>query len=219
MLDLDVVASVVKKSYHDQGDSLVWTGPQWPLWRLLSRFAKKGCFSEFGASSLEKQESAVKQKGPGEEGAAGYCPKILLPKGPKCCSVLSIGVIREICTWNRPLSESEISGWFLVAPSSPGPLCFAAERRTIHKNRCKSWIWRVLENSPFLPGATLWSQKKKIPPLGVFREPTRESVGKWPRSLFLPVQARSCKERSGAGWDQDGPGWPPPRDLDVSETL
>ena len=27
---------------------------------------------------------------------------------------------------------------------------------------------------------------------------------KWPRSLFLPVQARSCKERSGAGWDQDG---------------
>ena len=42
---------------------------------------------------------------------------------------------------------------------------------------------------------------------------------KWPRSLFLPVQARSCKEPSGAGWDQDGPGWPPPRDLDGSETL
>ena len=24
---------------------------------------------------------------------------------------------------------------------------------------------------------------------------------------------------SGAGWDQDRPGWPPPRDLDGSETL
>ena len=31
---------------------------------------------------------------------------------------------------------------------------------------------------------------------------------KWPRSLFRPVQARSWKERSGTGWDQDGPGWP-----------
>ena len=27
------------------------------------------------------------------------------------------------------------------------------------------------------------------------------------------------EERSGPGWDQDGPGWPPPRDLDGSETL
>ena len=35
-----------------------------------------------------------------------------------------------------------------------------------------------------------------------------------PRSLFRPVQARSSKERSGPGWDQDGPGWPPPQDLD-----
>ena len=37
---------------------------------------------------------------------------------------------------------------------------------------------------------------------------------KWPRSLFRPVQARSWKERSGAGWDQA-----PPRDLDGSEML
>ena len=33
------------------------------------------------------------------------------------------------------------------------------------------------------------------------------------------VSARSWKERSGAGWDQDGPGWPPPRDLDGPEIL
>ena len=30
-----------------------------------------------------------------------------------------------------------------------------------------------------------------------------------------PIQ----KERSGPGWDQDGPGWPPPRDLDGPEML
>ena len=27
------------------------------------------------------------------------------------------------------------------------------------------------------------------------------------------------EERSGPGWDQDGPGWPPPRELDGSEML
>ena len=53
----------------------------------------------------------------------------------------------------------------------------------------------------------------------LFFEMFAVTVRKWPRSLFLPVQAWSCKERSGAGWDQDGPGWPPPRDLDGSETL
>ena len=51
------------------------------------------------------------------------------------------------------------------------------------------------------------------------KERGNNNTVEWPRSLFLPVQARSCKERSGAGWDQDGPGWPPPRDLDGSETL
>ena len=45
------------------------------------------------------------------------------------------------------------------------------------------------------------------------------SSRKWPRSLFRPVQPQSWKERSGAGWDQDGPGWPPPRDLGGSEIL
>ena len=54
-------------------------------------------------------------------------------------------------------------------------------------------------------------------PLGV--HPSTEIDRKWPRSLFPPVQARSWKERSGPGWDQDGPGWPPPRDLDGSEML
>ena len=42
---------------------------------------------------------------------------------------------------------------------------------------------------------------------------------KWPRSLFRPIPPRSWKEPSGPGWDEDGPGWPSPRDLDGSETL
>ena len=42
---------------------------------------------------------------------------------------------------------------------------------------------------------------------GIFRRPRNTNQNrKWPRSLFR----RSSKERSGAGWDQDGPGWPPP---------
>ena len=48
-----------------------------------------------------------KQKGAGEEGAAGYCPEILLPKSAKwvLCSLLRSH--REICTRNRPLSEKK----------------------------------------------------------------------------------------------------------------
>ena len=42
-----------------------------------------------------------------------------------------------------------------------------------------------------------------------------EEYRKWPKSLFWPVQARSWKERSEAGWDQDRPGWP----ADGSETM
>ena len=93
------------------------------------------------------------------------------------------------------------------------------QRRKIHpKNppKTKKFIWTSFaEQIPL--GSWLVSQES--------RESSRELfenvrvTRKWPRSLFLPVQARSCKERPGAGWDQDGPGWPPPRDLDGSETL
>ena len=36
---------------------------------------------------------------------------------------------------------------------------------------------------------------------------------------FFWVQTQSWKERTGPAWDQHGPGWPPPRYLDGSETL
>ena len=79
---------------------LLW--PRWweklfDLWHLGRRGQecpqgiRTKTFMLCGLSSLTSFSS--KTKGPGEEGAAGYCPKILLPKGPKWCSVLSIGVI------------------------------------------------------------------------------------------------------------------------------
>ena len=39
------------------------------------------------------------------------------------------------------------------------------------------------------------------------------------KSLFCPFRPDPVRNALGAGWDQDGPGWPPPRDLDGSETL
>ena len=43
-----------------------------------------------------------KPKGPGEQGAAGYCPKLLLLKRTKM-----VLCHREICTRNRPVSETK----------------------------------------------------------------------------------------------------------------
>ena len=63
-----------------------------------SRFARKPFQQGISDSHSLLEFSEVissKTKGPGEEGAAGYCPKILLPpkKKPKWCSALSIRVI------------------------------------------------------------------------------------------------------------------------------
>ena len=42
-----------------------------------------------------------------------------------------------------------------------------------------------------------------------FRPNGRAKSQTSPRSLFLSIQPSSWKERSGPGWDQDGPSWPP----------
>ena len=65
--------------------------------------------------------SAVNKRGPGEEGAAGYCLKILLAKGAKMVFCSFHRSHREICTRNRPLSETKFLDDFWGAPSSPGP--------------------------------------------------------------------------------------------------
>ena len=78
----------------------------------------------------------------------------------------------------------------------------------------------VLFRFCFLPFSSVpFSEKNGETPFArpLLRNP--DFPRKWPRSLFRPVQARSWKERPGPGWDQDGPGWPPPRDLDGSEML
>ena len=53
-----------------------------------------GIIARIAPVSEDIARISSKPKGPGEQGAAGYCPKILLAKkGQKWCSVPSIGVI------------------------------------------------------------------------------------------------------------------------------
>ena len=79
-------------------------------------------------------------------------------------------------------------------------------------------LWRLLRD--FGPGGAGDSCKGGgLQARAPSRPPKKVYTRKWPRSLFRPVQARSWKEKSPAGWDQDGPGWPPPGDLDGSEML
>ena len=61
-----------------------------------------------------------KTKGPGEEGAAGYCPKILLPTRAKMVLCSFHRSHRGICSRNRPLSETKFLDDFW------GPLPLAA---------------------------------------------------------------------------------------------
>ena len=64
--------------------------------------------------------ASSKTKGPGEQRAAGYCPKILLLKRAKMVLCPFHRSHREICTQNRPVSETKFLDDFL-GPLSPGP--------------------------------------------------------------------------------------------------
>ena len=68
-----------------------------------------------------------KQKGPGEEGAAGYCPKILLPKRATMvlCSFLWSHT-GKFALENRPLSETKFLDDFW-GPFLSRPLWFTAD--------------------------------------------------------------------------------------------
>ena len=75
---------------------------------------------EYPGTTFEQKKSlqaSSETKGPGEEGAARYCPKILHPKRAKMVLCSFHRSHREIRTRNRPFSETK----FLGAPSSPGP--------------------------------------------------------------------------------------------------
>ena len=67
-----------------------------------------------------------KIKGPGEAGAARYCPKILLPKRAKIVLCSFRRSHREICTRNRLLSETKFPDDFW-GPLLSRPLLFTAE--------------------------------------------------------------------------------------------
>ena len=67
-----------------------------------------------------------KAKGPGEQGAAGYFPKILLLKGPKWYSVPSIGVIGTSALEIDQFLRRNV--WMISGgPFLSRPLCFTAD--------------------------------------------------------------------------------------------
>ena len=71
-----------------------------------------------------------KPKGPGEQGAAGFCPRILLLKRAKTVLCPFHRSHREICTRSRPVSETKFLDDF-CGPFLSRPLCFAADRNYI----------------------------------------------------------------------------------------
>ena len=63
-------------------------------------------------------------KGPGEQGAAGYCPKTLLLRRAKMVLCPFHWSHREICTRNRPISETKFLDDFWWSLSLPAPLLY-----------------------------------------------------------------------------------------------
>ena len=96
-----------------------------------------------------------KPKGPGEQGAAGYCPKILLLKRAKMVVLPFHRSHRQICTWNRPVSETMISaGPFL---SRPPPEYFNPG------SKISILVWRFQSQRFYLrgpPGVQRWARSK-----------------------------------------------------------
>ena len=81
-----------------------------------------------------------KTKGPGEQGAAGYCPKILLPKRAKmvfCSLHRSHG---EICTRNVPLSETKFLDDFWGPLSLPAPLFTVDSQHLEARPELQDWL-------------------------------------------------------------------------------
>ena len=78
------------------------------------------------ASVAVKPLISSKPKGPGEEGAAAYCPKILLPKRAKMLLCSFYRSYREICTRNRPLSETKFLDDFWGPLPLPAPLFYCS---------------------------------------------------------------------------------------------
>ena len=81
--------------------------------------------------------------GPGEEGAARYCAKILLPRRPKWRSALFHRSHTGSCTRSRPLSEKKKFCMISGGPFLSRPLWFTAESWVLgsgnHENHGKPW--------------------------------------------------------------------------------
>ena len=76
------------------------------------------------ARLLERRFLSSKTKGPGEQGAAGYFPKILLLKRAEKVLCPFHRSHREICTRNRLISETKFLDDFWGPLSLPAPLVY-----------------------------------------------------------------------------------------------
>ena len=104
------------------------SAPQWPI-------VNKCCRHLVPSSDFFVQSYALpicgnfwvssKTKRRGEEGAAGYCPKIVLPKKGHFMVLCPFHRShREICTRNRPVSETKFLDDFWGPLSLPAPLSY-----------------------------------------------------------------------------------------------
>ena len=100
----------MQKVLEDYGCGCVWAVPD------QSRDQKKHDSQRRDRILLSNQT----KKGLGEQGAAGYCPKILLLQKAKMVLCPFRRSRREICTRNRPISETNFLDDFWGAPFSPG---------------------------------------------------------------------------------------------------
>ena len=97
-------------------------------WRCSSWFLWGWCAD--GGVRRNHENLSSKTKGPREQGAAGYCPKILLGQ---------IGALpfhrsrRDICTRNRPVSETKFLLMISGGPFLSRPLWFTAENHEMRE--------------------------------------------------------------------------------------
>ena len=99
-----------------------------------------------------------KTQGPGEEGAAGYCPKILLLERAKMVLCPFHRSHREICTRTRPSSETKFLDDFWGPLSLPAPLFYCWVNVAVWDRRTsRNFAWRRAHVSgPPPPGTCLY---------------------------------------------------------------
>ena len=121
---------------------LVFQGVFEGVFRGVSCFICWGYFCISLAFLFCSWSRGCQPKGPGEQGATGYCPTILLLKRAKMVLCPFHRSHREICTRNRPVSEMKFLDDFWGPLSLPAPLFYCYNFRGLAKGWFpKGWFW------------------------------------------------------------------------------